>query len=154
MANEINRILKLFADLQHGDCWIGTNYKEVLHDVNAEKAMQKVEGYANSTWMLVAHITYWRTAVVNRLTGSTNPPPFADFLLPEICNEENWRQALHDFEAAYHLLRNAIHHFNEENLDKPSPRKGQTFYELIMGCLQHDAYHLGQIMLLKKAVLN
>ena len=29
-------------------------------------------------------------------------------------------------------------------------KKEQTFYELIMGCLQHDAYHLGQLMLLKK----
>lgn len=150
MANEINRMLKLFADLQHGDCWIGNNFKEVLHGVDGKKAMAGLSGNTNSIWQLVSHITYWRSSVVNRLTGSTNPPPFTDFLLPDDPNEENWRQALHDFEAAYHLLRNAIHHFNEENLDKPSPRKGQTFYELIMGCLQHDAYHLGQMMLLKK----
>lgn len=151
MANEINRILKLFAGLQHGDCWIGNNFKEVLHGVDAGKAIKTITGNTNSTWQLVAHITYWRTLVVNRLTGSANPPPFLDFLLPDDCNEENWRQALHDFEAAYHLLRNAIQHFNEENLDKPSPKE-QTFYELIMGCLQHDAYHLGQMMLLKKAL--
>ncbi len=150
MANEINRMLKLFADLQHGDCWIGNNFKEVLHGVDGKKAMAGLSGKTNSIWQLVSHITYWRTSVVNRLTGSTNPPPFKDFLLPDDPNEENWRQTLHDFEAAYHLLRNAIHHFNEENLDKPSPGKGQTFYELIMGCLQHDAYHLGQMMLLKK----
>ncbi len=154
MGNEINRILKLFADLQHGDCWIGNNYKETLHGIDSKKAMTTIADKTNSIWQLVAHITYWRTTVVNRLTGSDNPPPFSDFLLPNEPNEENWRQALHDFEAAYHLLRNAIHHFTEENLDKPSPRKGQTFYELIMGCLQHDAYHLGQIMLLKKNLAN
>ncbi len=150
MANEINRILKLFADLQHGNCWIGNNFKMVLHDVDVDKALKNIPGVENNIWRLVAHITYWRTSVVNRLTGTTNPPPFADFLLPDNCNEETWRQTLHDFEAAYHLLRNAIHHFNEENLDKPSPRKDQTYFELIMGCLQHDAYHLGQMMLLKK----
>ena len=154
MANEINRILKLFADLQHGDCWIGNNYKETLHGIDSKKAMVTIGGKTNSIWQLVAHIIYWRTTVVNRLTGSDNPPPFQDFLLPDNPSEENWRQTLHDFEAAYHLLRNAIHHFNEENLDKPSPRKGQTFYELIMGCLQHDAYHLGQMMLLKKDLAN
>ncbi len=150
MANEINRILKLFADLEHGDCWIGNNFKETLHGVDSKKAMQSISGKTNSIWQLVAHITYWRTTVVNRLTGSLNPPPFPDFLLPNEPNEENWRQALHDFEAAYHLLRNAIHHFSEENLYKPSPKKGQSYYDLIMGCLQHDAYHLGQIMILKK----
>ncbi|MEO7308460.1 MAG: DinB family protein [Ferruginibacter sp.] len=150
MANEINRILKLFADLQHGDCWIGNNFKEVLHGVGAGRALQDISGNTNNIWQLVAHITYWRTSVVNRLTGTNNPPPFQDFLLPDDCNEANWRQALHDFEAAYHLLRNAIQYFNPDNLDKPSPKKEQTFYELMLGCLQHDAYHLGQMMLLKK----
>ena len=150
MANEINRIVKLFADLQHGDCWIGVNYKEVLHGVDAAGAVKNISGNTNNTWQLVAHITYWRTAVVNRLTGSLNPPPFADFLLPGELSEANWRQALHDFESAYHLLRNAIHNFKEEYLDKPSPKEGQSFYQLIMGCLQHDAYHLGQLVLLKK----
>ena len=152
MANEINRILKQFAELQHGDHWTDNSFKEVLHGVDADNAMKTIDGKTNSIWQLVAHVTYWRTLVVNRLTGTNNPPPFQDFLLPNNCNEESWRQALHDFEAAYHLLRNAIHHFNEENLYKPSPKKEQTFYELMLGCLQHDAYHLGQMMLLKKAV--
>ena len=151
MANEINRILKLFADLQHGDCWVGNNFKETLHGIDAGMAIKTVSADTNSIWLLVAHITYWRTRVVNRLTGTDNPPPFQDFLLPNDPNKENWKQALLDFEAAYHLLRNAIHHFPEDHLDKPSPREGQTFYELIMGCLQHDAYHLGQMILLKKS---
>jgi uncharacterized damage-inducible protein DinB len=151
MANEINHILKLFASLQHGDCWIGVNFKEALHGVDALKAGRLMSKDGNSIWMLVSHLIYWRTTVVNRLTGSDNPPPFKDFSLPAELNETNWKQALHDFEAAYHLLRNAIHHFNEDNLHKPSPRQGQTYYELIMGCLQHDAYHLGQVVLLKKS---
>lgn len=150
MANEINRILKLFSDLQHGDCWIGNNFKETLHGVDAAKAAKTINREGNSIWMLVSHLVYWRTTVVNRLTGSDNPPPFKDFSLPDELNEANWKQTLHDFEAAYHLLRNAIHHFHEENLYKPSPKKEQTYYDLIMGCLQHDAYHLGQIMILKK----
>jgi uncharacterized damage-inducible protein DinB len=152
MPNEINRILKLFADLQHGDCWIGLNFKEVLHGVDAVKASKVIGEEGNSIWMLVSHLIYWRTTVVNRLTGSDNPPPFKDFSLPSELNEANWKQVLHDFEAAYHLLRNAIHRFNPENLYKESPRQGQTYYELVMGCLQHDAYHMGQMMVLKKAL--
>jgi hypothetical protein len=152
MANEINRILKLFADLQHGECWIGVNFRTALHGVNAEKAGHSVSYNANNIWQLVSHIIYWRTTVVNRLTGSLNPPPFQDFLLPGELNEENWKQTMHDFESAYHLLRIAIRGLKEDNLDHPSPIEGQTHYQLIMGCLQHDAYHLGQLMLLKKMV--
>ncbi len=152
MANEINRILKLYTDIQHGDCWIGINYKEAFHGVDGLMAQKNISGKTNNIWQLTAHITYWRSRVVNRLTGSDNPPPFPDFLLPNELSEANWRQTLHDFEAAYHLLRNAIHHFKEENLEKPSPKEGQSFYQLLMGCLQHDAYHLGQILLLKKGI--
>ena len=153
MSNEINRIVKLFADLQHGDCWVGTNYKETLNGVDHNTASRNMAVGTNSIWQLIAHITYWRTRVVNRITGSDNPPPFADFLLPEVMNDMNWRQTQLDFESAYHLLRNAIHYFKEENLDKPSPKEGQSYYQMIMGCLQHDAYHLGQIVLLKKGLI-
>ena len=152
MAIEINRIVKLFEALQHGDCWIGNNFKETLHGVDAAMAADTISTGNNSIWQLTSHIVYWRTRVVNRLTGSDNPPPFKDFLLPGVLNEANWKQTLHDFEAAYHSLRTAILHLKDEQLDKPSPAAGQTFYELIMGCLQHDAYHLGQMMLLKKTI--
>ncbi|MGG9964479.1 DinB family protein [Ferruginibacter sp. SUN106] len=153
MGIEINRIVKLFEALQQGDCWIGTNFKETLQGVDATSASDAVSGNSNSIWQLTAHIIYWRTTVVNRLTGSDNPPPFKDFLLPAELNDAGWKQTLHDFEAAYHSLRTALHNIKDEQLDKASPRKEQTFYQLIMGCLQHDAYHLGQMMLLKKNIL-
>ncbi|GAB2821634.1 hypothetical protein GCM10027043_23020 [Ferruginibacter profundus] len=152
MAIEINRIVKLFEALQHGDCWIGTNFKETLHGVDSAMASDAILSNNNSIWQLTAHITYWRTTVVNRLTGSDNPPPFKDFLLPARLDDASWKQTLYDFEAAYHSLRTALHTIKDEQLDKPSPREGQTFYQLIMGCLQHDAYHLGQMMLLKKNI--
>jgi len=152
MSIEINRIVKLFEDLQHGDCWIGTNFKDTLHGVDSLTAADSLSDEGNSIWQLVSHLIYWRTTVVNRLTGSDNPPPFKDFFLPAELNEENWKQTLHDFEAAYHLLRHALHNIKDEQLDKPTVRKDQSFYQLIMGCLQHDAYHLGQLMFLKKNI--
>ena len=152
MSKEINHIVKLFEALQHGDCWIGINFKEALLDVDAAKAAVKVNADRNSIWMLTAHLIYWRTSVVNRLSGSLNPPPFADFLLPEQMSEANWKQTLLDFEAAYHSLRSAILHFNADFMHYPSPKPEQTYYDLMMGCLQHDAYHLGQMVLLKKSI--
>ncbi len=150
MGIEINRIVKLYEALQHGDCWVGTNFKTTLHGITAAQAAGAVAANGNSFWQLTNHIIYWRTTVVNRLTGSLNPPPFKDLLLPDELSDANWRQALLDFEAAYHALRTAIHHIKDEQLDKPTVRPDQSFYELLLGCLQHDAYHLGQLVLLKR----
>lgn len=143
-------MLKLFADLQHGDCWVGANFKETLQGITAAKAAAAISKEGNSIWQLATHLIYWRTTVVNRLHGNDNLPPFRDFLIPDELNDVTWKQTLLDFESTYHLLRNAIQHVKDEQLDKPSPKPGQTNYQLIMGCLQHDAYHLGQMVLLKK----
>lgn len=146
---EINRLLKQFAALQHGDCWIGVNFKEALHGIDAITAATRIAAKGNSIWMLTAHITYWRTRVTNRLHGNDNTPPFNDFTLPDELTNASWKQTQLDFEAAYHTLRHAIQVMKDERLDTPSPRAGQTFYQLIAGCLQHDAYHLGQIVFIK-----
>jgi len=150
MENELTLIVHQFTELQHGDCWIGINCKEALAHISAEQAAYKKNIDTNSIWQLTSHLIYWRTVTVNRLNGSTALPPFSDFLMPENPSEAKWKQTLLDFEAAYHQLRNAILHFKVANLHHPSPREGQSFYDLLMGCLQHDAYHLGQIVLLKK----
>ena len=61
--NEINRIVKLFTDLQHGDCWIGVNFKEALHGVDAFLAIKNAGNNTNNIWQLVFHLIYWRTSV-------------------------------------------------------------------------------------------
>ena len=152
--NEINNILKQFTELQHSEHWLDINFKQALHDVNAAAAAKKITPETNCIWQLVNHIIYWRNIVVNRLNGNTSTPPFVDFLLPDTLDETHWRQTLHDFEAAYHQLRSTVHNFKEDHLHRTSVKAGQTNYELLVGSLQHDAYHLGQIVLLKRAILN
>ena len=54
MPNEINRILQLLTDLQHGESWVGTNFKEALHGVNATNA--NVAENSNSIWQIVMRV--------------------------------------------------------------------------------------------------
>jgi uncharacterized damage-inducible protein DinB len=150
MENEMGFIAHQFTELQHGHCWVGLNFKEALANIDAAQAAYAKDVSHNSIWQLVNHLVYWRTVVVNRLNGSSAPPPFPDFGMPDDTTEANWKQTLLDFEAAYHQLRHAILHFKAAQLHQPSPKEDQTYYELLMGCLQHDAYHLGQIVLLRK----
>jgi uncharacterized damage-inducible protein DinB len=154
MQNELSFIAHQFTELQHGECWIGINFKTALAHIAPDLAAYKKNSSANSIWQLVNHLIYWRTVTVNRLNGSMDSPPFADFLMPNEPTAANWKQTLLDFEAAYHQLRHTILHFKPANLHTASPKEGQTFYTLLLGCLQHDAYHLGQMVLLKKELVG
>lgn len=152
-VNELTPVIRLFTDLQHGDCWVGTNFREALHGIPASVARQTTGKSPNSIWQLVYHVMYWRATVINRLSGNLNPPPFTDMSLPGKLDEEEWRRTLLDFETLYHQLRTALIHFKPALLHQPSVKPEQTHYQLIMGCLQHDAYHLGQLVLLKRMLL-
>lgn len=149
---EIQKIVQLFDDLQKGECWAGVNMQQALSGVDAGMAAYKRNGNGNgnSIWQLVNHLIYWRKTVMIRLTGKNERPPGPDFYQPEEKTETSWQACLLEFEVVYLSLREALMAFDGDKLDDPSPMPGQTYYQLLMGCLQHDAYHMGQIVLLKK----
>jgi len=76
-----------------------------------------------------------------------------DMYLPDELTEASWQTTLLHFEEVYRQLNELITAFDDSLLDTASPIKGQTYFQLLLGCLQHDAYHMGQIVVLKKDLL-
>jgi uncharacterized damage-inducible protein DinB len=149
--SELQKIIQLFDELQNGDCWIGLNMQQVLSGVDARLAANKPSLNHNSIWQLVNHLVYWRRTVAGRVTGVKTVHTVPDMYLPEDLSEANWQDTLQQFEAAYQEFRKTITEMDESNLNTPSPKKGQTYYQLLMGSLQHDCYHMGQMVVLKKS---
>ncbi|MBL0883177.1 MAG: DinB family protein [Chitinophagaceae bacterium] len=147
---ETDRIAALFRAFYEGECWIGLNFKGVIQGITAEMAAHKTCPEANSICQLVNHLIYWRKTVIIRLQGVLGHPPMNDFYQPNQLDATSWNEILIHFEEIQEVLLQAITDFDERGLDKASPMKGQSYYQLITGCLQHDAYHMGQIVLLKK----
>ncbi|HVZ26848.1 MAG TPA: DinB family protein [Sediminibacterium sp.] len=146
---ESQKIVDLFRKLQDGDCWIGLNMAQVLKGLSASVAARKPYPKGNSCWMLLNHLIYWRKIVISRLTGETSTPPMPDFYQPADTSDAAWTTAKLHFEQISRELIAKIQQFDAAKLQEASPVKGQTYYALLMGCLQHDSYHIGQIQLLK-----
>jgi uncharacterized damage-inducible protein DinB len=146
---ESQKIVDLFRKLQDGDCWIGLNLVQVLKGIPATIAARKPYPKGNSCWMLLNHLTYWRKIVICRLTGETTTPPMPDFYQPADINDTAWTTAKLHFEEVSKELILLVQQFDTARLQHASPVKGQTYYQLLMGCLEHDSYHMGQIQLLK-----
>jgi hypothetical protein len=67
-------------------------------------------------------------------------------------SEENWVAAINGLREANAQVRRAVNAFPEDRLDDPpveDPR--YSAYTQFIGLTQHDAYHAGQIVLLKRA---
>jgi len=148
--NESAKIAALFEAFYDGECWIGLNFKQAIRDVDATMAAKKKGEAFNAIWQLVNHMIYWRKTVMIRLQGVLGNPPMPDFYQPDQPDQQSWKTTLLHFDEVQQELIKAIRAFPPVYLDDASPMQGQTYHQLLIGCLQHDGYHMGQIVLLKK----
>lgn len=127
-----------------------------LRGVSAEQARWVPAAGRHSIWALALHVAYWKYAVRRRLEGSLRGGRFprspANWpALPSAPGEAAWR-------ADVTLLRGEHERLVETVAAIPPARYGEalaggkrwTVGEMILGIAQHDAYHTGQIQMLKR----
>lgn len=150
---ENKRIAHLFEDLYDGAPWIDVTVVDTLRKLSAEQAAAKAIPACNSIWEIVNHMIRWRENVLQRLQGKIITTPANNYIKPLADpSPEAWLQALEAFQHTQTDWLRFLRTFDEDNFQRIYPPNSMTYYEHIHGLLQHDAYHLGQIVLLSKFV--
>lgn len=158
--SESRSLAEQVAKVHQGDPWYGDPITTVLQGLDPRRAAAHPIPGAHSIWELVLHITAWAHEVERRLaSGIWREPADGDWpTVPEV-TETSWRQSLARLGAAHQALGDTIGRLSAEQLDTQVGTErdralgtGVTFRETVHGILQHDAYHLGQISLLKRAL--
>jgi DinB superfamily len=150
--NESQRIADQISKALNGDAWHGPSWREILDGVGRDAAVHRPIPEAHSIADVVLHATTWHDVVRRRLQGET----------PEITDALDWPKASLADEPAWDLVRarlfesgkgltEIVASFPEAKLLEKRPGVDGTWYELIIGELQHVLYHAGQAALLKKA---
>lgn len=148
----LKRLITTYEALQHGNCWLDYNAENVINRISAQQALAKAYEGGNTIWQLVNHVAYWRTRVGNRLVyGKDIAPAGENFYLPEDHSEQSWQQSRNAFQASYEYIYQAILNFDETQLDEKAEGYDGTYYTQIIGLIEHDSFHLGQIVLLARA---
>ncbi|MEL7530411.1 MAG: DinB family protein [Bacteroidota bacterium] len=156
LQKETVRIAQQLRLAQDGAAWHGPNLEEVLTGINAEDAAKHpIEG-AHSIWELVLHITAWREFGLQMLAGEGSYDPDKDWTLnfpptPAV-NAENWQHTLAKLKESSVRLSEKIGSYTDEKLQEKVPNREYDFYKLMHGIVQHDLYHGGQLILLKKLI--
>lgn len=153
------QLRKGFSD----DPWHGSATAELLRDVTAEEAAAHPIPGAHSIWEIVLHMTGWLDEVRLRLGGrEPDMPEAGDWPEPSETSEIAWQRDRSRLETSVTELLNALSTLREEDLDRmggsiaelrnPALGTGVTHRAMINGIVQHNAYHSGQMALLRKAL--
>jgi uncharacterized damage-inducible protein DinB len=144
----------------HGPAWHGPSLLEALDDVSPREAQARPLAGAHSIAELAFHALAWVEEVTRRLDGSA----------PSLPARGDWPSddAALPVVEAIRLLRQAGDTLDRTLATFPAARladtvgtepdapigSGVTYAVMLHGLAQHNAYHGGQVSMLKKALRN
>jgi uncharacterized damage-inducible protein DinB len=148
---ESERLFDLFGNLYDGHPWIDVTLVGVLQDIPAGQAHKRVLNNCNTIWEIVNHLIQWRKNVLQRVQGMTIKTPGNNYFVPvQDSSETAWKNTLSELENTQSQWMDFLQQLKTDQLEHEYPVNQMTYYEHIQGIIQHDAYHLGQIVLLAK----
>ena len=152
---ECSRLADQIRRAFDGEAWHGDALVEVLSNVSAAEAAARPIKNAHTIWEIVLHIAAWDRAVLRRIGGtavnlsdSENFPAILD------TGELAWETAVEQTRRVHSDLVKAVAAFPDSRLpEQVLGKEKQPYYDyfyMFAGIAQHETYHTGQIVLLKK----
>ena len=126
----------------------------ILDGVSAEEACREVSGLPYTIAALVSHLHYWQQRELRTAHGEDLPMPdgFAfgvtDFPMVQ---PEDWDHLRSEFLESYEELLTAA---ERPDLMQREPKPGLNVGCLLANLALHNAYHLGQVVLLRRMMGN
>ena len=149
--NETERLARELEKALFGEAWHGPSWNEVLAGVSGEQACHRPIPNAHTIAEIVAHATTWFEVIKRRINGES----------PQVSDAEDWPNVAGLAESDWGELRDrsleraralveTVRRISPERLLESRPGMKDTWFELVIGELQHVLYHAGQVGLLKK----
>lgn len=149
------QIAQHVRDIYFGKNWTNSNIKEKLEDVDWKQAMTQVNSY-NTIAMLVFHTNYYLAGIMNVLKGGTlDIRDKFSYELPPLESEEEWQKLKNKaFDEAEEYAK-LIEQMPDDKFWENFVKEGYgNYYRNIHGSIEHLYYHFGQIVLIKKSILE
>jgi len=141
-----------------GDAWHGPAVADALAGVSVEAAWHRPAPNVHTIAELVLHIAAWSSEVARRLEGAQPAEPLeGDWPDPGRQDEFVWHGILNRLQQARAHVLSAVERIAPDRLfamvgatrDAPLGT-GVSFAAMIDGLAQHNAYHSGQIVLIRR----
>jgi uncharacterized damage-inducible protein DinB len=143
-----------------GDPWHGSSLADLLKDVDETAAAARPISGVHTIWEIVLHLAGWTEEVTRRLGGGPPDFPFdGDWPSQGKATAGRWKAARMKLDDAQADLERKIAKMKPARLDEIVGQSvdrplgtGTSCRAMILGLIQHNAYHGGQIGLLRKGL--
>ena len=151
--SEINSIVEQLKCAFDGEAWHGPALMEILADVDAHTAAARPISAAHSIWELVLHVAAWEQVITARIVHKKVVTLNDEQNFGHIghAGETAWREAVEGLQRNHEELIKTVAGLTESQLSDRVPGKPYDVRFMVLGAVQHVAYHGGQIALLKRA---
>ncbi|MDR6549991.1 DinB family protein [Paenibacillus qinlingensis] len=150
-------LLDQLAACHNDESWFKSSTK-ILSDISIDEAAWKAEDNSQSIWEITNHLIFWNEMWLNRFVKDV---PFEEsdianietFDTRQYQDEEHWKASILKLSDGFESWREAITSCEDEKLEKRLPFYFEApWWGVISNLCIHNAYHIGQIMLLKKQI--
>ena len=136
--------------------WIAnTNFRDQLSHVDWKQATTRI-GSLNTIDALAYHINYYIAGILNVFEGGAlEIRDKYSFDLPPIRSKEDWDNLLNGMWANAEKFAAHVERMPDEQLEEPFvDEKYGNYRRNIEGVIEHSYYHLGQVSLIRKMILE
>ena len=152
VPGEVQLLVAALDDAFSRSGWHGPTLRATLRRVDAREAARHARGAAHSIAEIALHCAYWKYAGHRRITGAKRgafPWKGSNWFPLHNLTTEEWKEVLRVLESMHAQLREAVLALPKKTLADVSPGAKVSNFKLIQGLAAHDAYHAGQIRLLR-----
>lgn len=151
----IHEFIKEYQEVFEGNPWHGESVLKTLESTPFQLVNYKPQQGFHSIAELVKHLLIWRKFIVEKLNENQE---FDIQLNSSLDWEEKvrmetsleWSRLLEDLKASQKEITSLLSGKKDEWFQQQCPGKSYSNQFMMMGIMQHDLYHLGQIRLIRK----
>jgi hypothetical protein len=149
--NLTNQIAAHIRDIHFGGNWTDVDMQMVLKDVTFEEATDSSTPF-NSIALLVFHCNFYLRIVHKRLMGDTTTrfKQEDSFVTEPPASGAEWQALLQQTWADAEAFATTVEQSPEARMWEEISKGNGSFYKNIHGVVEHNHYHLGQMVLVKK----
>jgi uncharacterized damage-inducible protein DinB len=137
--------------------WYGESIYTILDKVTFESAYERA-GHAHTIAEIIMHMVSWTEEVIDRLNEKPASLPMSgNWPHPGEPDEQKWKMWIDDLKLVNVNLVKTIQDFPSNKwddliIDERGTVPVTTYEEMILGFIQHQVYHAGQIALLLRVI--